>query len=240
MFLVIRRVQFYLILVLVFVIVAAAVILDREEVVATMSLPTSEKVVFIDAGHGGRDPGREGNNGVHEKEINLAIALYLQSYLESSGAMVYMTRVTDEGLYSENDSNKKRADMRQRKEMVNSSDADILVSIHQNSFSQSQYHGGQVFYHGDSNEGMRLAELIQQQFNTFIDSSNERKAKANDNYFVLREISIPSVIVECGFISNPEEEGKLNTDYYQQKIAWGIYVALIEYFNNQCVTTSVE
>lgn len=236
MYLIIGKKQFYLVLALVMMIVGTAIWLNiggAQVAEAMAGLPGSDKIVFIDAGHGGRDPGRVGVHGADEKDINLAIALCLQSYLEANGTRVYMSRVTDDGLYTEADSNKKRADMRRRKELINSSDADLFLSIHQNSFSQTQYHGGQVFYHGKSPEGQRLAELIQEQFNTFVDDTNKRQAKSNDNYYVLRETNLPSVIVECGFISNYEEERKLNTELYQQKVAWGIYMGVVEYFSKE-------
>lgn len=232
MYLLIRKKQFYFILFLVALIVGTAWWLDTREMQQTMAgLPATEKVIFIDAGHGGRDPGRTGVYGVDEKDINLAIALRLQEYFETGGVKVFMSRVTDDGLYTENDSNKKRSDMRRRAELINSSDADIFLSIHQNSFTQTQYHGGQVFYHGKSEEGQYLAECIQEQFNTFIDEENDRQVKANNNYYVLRETNLPAVIVECGFISNVEEEKNLNDELYQQKVAFAIYKGVQNYFS---------
>lgn len=201
------------------------------EVVETSSLPTEQKVIFIDAGHGGFDPGMVGTQGEHEKNINLAIAKYLQGYLENSGAFVLMTRIIDEGLYNETDSNKKRADLNKRKQMINESKADIMVSIHQNSFTQPKYKGAQVFYHESSPNGKLLAEIIQNELKEFIDPENKRVEKANESYYMLKETSMPSIIVECGFLSNPEEEIKLNDELYQQKMAWGIYMGIVKYFN---------
>ena len=120
--------------------------------------------------------------------------------------------------------------MRRRKELINASDGDILISIHQNSFSQSKYKGAQVFYHGHSEEGERLAKLIQIELKEFVDPTNRREAKANTDYYVLKTTEIPAVIVECGFISNPEEEANLNNETYQEKVAWAIYVGIVEYF----------
>ncbi|WP_058486040.1 N-acetylmuramoyl-L-alanine amidase CwlD [Defluviitalea phaphyphila] len=200
--------------------------------VSTFALPTAKRVIVIDPGHGGFDPGKLGTNGVHEKDINLAIALKLQSYLEQSGAYVIITRNTDEGLNEEGDTNKKSSDMRRRKELINSSEADILISIHQNSFTQSKYKGAQVFYHGHSKEGERLAKSIQNKFKEFVDATNKREAKANTDYYILRTTEIPAVIVECGFLSNPEEEANLNNEIYQEKVAWAIYAGIVDYFNN--------
>lgn len=232
MYLLIRKKQFYLILLLVVSILLFSIIRQGQDATEALSLPTAEKIIFIDPGHGGFDPGRVGLQGAHEKEINLAIAKTLQSYLETSGAKVYMTRVEDNGLYSQTDKNKKRTDMKNRKDLVNGSDADIMVSIHQNYFPQKSCKGGQVFYHTGSDEGERLAKLIQHEFVTFLDPNNKRKAKANDDYYVLRETKIPAVIVECGFLSNPGEEALLNTEEYQQKVAWSIYVGVLKYFND--------
>lgn len=202
-------------------------------IVGTFALPTAKQVIVIDPGHGGFDPGRVGNSGAHEKDINLSIALKLQAYLEQSGAYVVVTRNTDEGLNEEGDGSKKRSDMRRRKELINASDGDILISIHQNSFSQSKYKGAQVFYHGHSQEGEQLAKCIQEQLREFVDPTNKREAKANTDYYVLKTTEIPAVIVECGFLSNAEEEVNLNNETYQEKVAWAIYVGIIEYFNGQ-------
>ena len=198
--------------------------------VTTFALPTARHVIVIDPGHGGFDPSKVGINGKDEKDINLSIALKLQAYLEQSGAYVVITRNTDEGLNEKGDTKKKSSDMRRRKELINSSEGDILVSIHQNSFSQSKYKGAQVFYHGHSIEGERLAKIIQNQLKEFVDPTNKREAKANTDYYVLKTTEVPAVIVECGFLTNPEEESNLNNETYQEKIAWAIYVGIVDYF----------
>lgn len=200
--------------------------------VSTFALPTAKRVIVIDPGHGGFDPGRVGTHGAHEKDLNLSIALKLQAYLEQSGAYVVITRNTDEGLNEKGDPKPKRSDMRRRKELINQSEGDILISIHQNSFPESKYKGAQVFYHGHSEEGKRLAESIQKQLKEFVDPTNKREAKANTDYYVLKTTEIPAVIVECGFLSNPEEEANLNNETYQEKVAWAIYVGIVEYFKN--------
>jgi len=213
-----------------FLVVLFAYNIYTNRTVSTFALPTAKRVIVIDPGHGGFDPGKLGIHGAHEKDINLAIALKLQAYLEQSGAFVVMTRTSDEGLNEEGDNNKKRSDMRRRKELINSSEGDILISIHQNSFSESKYKGAQVFYHGHSKEGERLAKSIQKQLREFVDPTNKREAKANTDYYVLKTTNIPAVIVECGFLTNPEEEANLNNEIYQEKIAWAIYLGIVEYF----------
>ena len=203
--------------------IACTYISDTEEVYSAM--PLCDKTVVIDAGHGGWDPGKTGNSGDDEKDINLEIAKYLQMYLEQVGANVYMTRVEDEAL-----SDKKSGDMKERKNISQESDADIFVSIHQNAFPTKTAKGAQVFYHKDSEESKRLAGLIQQSIKELCDNENTRQIKANDDYYILKNIEQVSVIVECGFISNPEEEKKLNDEQYKKKMAWAIYSGIAQYF----------
>ena len=189
-------------------------------------LPVENKVVIIDAGHGGFDPGKTGKSGDNEKNINLKISSYLQQYLEQSGAVVIVTRNADNAL-----GDSKREDMSERRRISNESNGDILISIHQNAFTSGQPSGAQVFYFKTSDEGKRLAEHIQQSLIDTLDKNNKRQAKANSDYYVLKTTEIPSAIVECGFLSNAEEEAKLNTDEYQQQTAWAIYKGIVNYFN---------
>lgn len=206
-------------------VIVCAGITDSRETVQTM-LPIENKVVIIDAGHGGFDPGKTGTNGKNEKDINLKIATYLQQYLEQSGAVVIVTRAEDESL-----GDSKRADMAERKNITNNSGGDILVSIHQNAFTSGNASGAQVFYYKTSDEGKRLAESIQQSLIDTLDNDNSRLAKSNSDYYVLKTTEIPAAIVECGFLSNAKEEALLNSDEYQQKTAWAIYKGISAYFN---------
>ena len=187
-----------------------------------------EKIV-IDAGHGGFDPGKVGTQGTLEKDINLKIALKLKEVLEAEHYQVIMTRTTDCGLYNGNDSNKKRTDLYNRVKIVNESDAIMAISIHQNSFSQASSKGAQVFYHSNSSEGEKLATIIQETIKTQIGDGNHRVAKENDSYYLLKKTNCPFVIVECGFLSNTEEESLLLTEEYQQKIADAIGKGIMEY-----------
>lgn len=198
--------------------------------VETFALATASKIIVIDPGHGGFDPGKAGITGAHEKEINLKISLKLRDYLEQSGAYVIMTRTEDVDLDGDDEKQRKKTDMINRSEKVNNSNGDILVSIHQNSFPQSQVKGAQVFYHSNSDNGKILAQHIQKSIQTHADTDNKRVAKHNADYYILRTTKMPSVIVECGFLTNVEEETKLNTDEYQEEIAWAIYIGIIEYF----------
>lgn len=187
--------------------------------------------IVIDPGHGGRDPGKVGINKALEKDINLSIALRLKNLLEQNDIHVIMTRTEDEGLYSESDSNRKRADLNNRIKIINSSDAVFAVSIHQNSFSQENVKGAQVFYHSHSEPGMALAMTLQEQLKEAIKDGNHRKAKANSSYYMLKHTMCPLVIVECGYLSNYTEAELLINEDYQEKMAWAIHLGIIKYLN---------
>lgn len=194
----------------------------------TASLPVNKKVVIIDAGHGGWDPGKISgeNSEILEKDINLEIAKMLQNYLEQAGATVIMTRTSDEALADE-----KNADLRARNQVAVDADGDIFISIHQNSYPTEIVRGAQVFYYNKSDEGLKLAENIQSRLIEFADNSNDRIATSNESYYILKQIQIPSVIVECGFLSNNEETGKLTTNDYQERLAWSIYMGILDYYS---------
>ena len=175
-------------------------------------------VVVLDAGHGGNDPGKVGVDGSLEKDINLAITLKLKEYLEQSDVEVILTRDDDKGLYKSSDSSKKMADMKQRCQTIAETDPDIVVSVHQNSYHQEAIKGAQVFYYKESEEGKKLAETIQDLLRSGLDPGNKRVAKSDMSYFMLKESKQPIVIVECGFLSNPQEEKKLSEEKYQDTI----------------------
>ena len=168
-----------------------------------------QPVVVVDAGHGGNDPGKVAVNGSLEKDINLAIAKRLAWYLEQADVTVIMTRDSDSGLYSQNDSRKKTSDMQKRRQIMNESKADLAVSIHQNSYHDEEISGGQVFYYADSAPGKRLAERIQKRFDYVLGAENRRQPKANESYYLLLHAECPAVIVECGFLSNWREASLL-------------------------------
>ena len=192
---------------------------------------TPSRVIVIDAGHGGVDPGKIGVNGVNEKDINLQIALLLEKYFAAQDIQVIMTRRTDDGLYSEDSTNKKSEDMKKRVALIEEYDADLLISVHQNSFTDSCSKGAQVFYYADSAESELLAQTVQQQLIQGVDPGNNRQAKANSDYYMLKKSPSLAIICECGFLSNPEECEKLCTEAYQRKIAWNIYMGVMQYLN---------
>ena len=188
-------------------------------------------LVVIDAGHGGFDPGKVGIDGQLEKDINLSIAEKLKAYLEASDVNVVMTRDTDTGLYQSGDSHKKVSDMRRRCDIINEARPDLVVSIHQNSYHQEEINGGQVFYYKTSQNGKRLAEILQKRFDYVLGEANRRVAKSNDNYYLLLHVKEPIVIVECGFLSNRKEAKALESEDYQDRMAWTIHLGVMEYLN---------
>lgn len=187
--------------------------------------------IVIDAGHGGADPGKVGINGAEEKTINLQIAERLKKLLESEGIEVILTRTGDAGLYSEGSSNKKVEDMRKRCEIIKESMPVFTVSIHQNSYPEEYVKGAQTFYYGKSQEGKELAETIQASLIERLDKENHRTAKDNESYYLLKRTPTPTVIVECGFLSNSQEAGLLITEEYQERVAFAVHMGIMQYLN---------
>lgn len=186
--------------------------------------------VVIDPGHGGNDPGGIGVSGVLEKDVNLSVALFLKANLESQGMEVIMTRDTDKALYSsESSTNKKKEDLAKRIEIITETNPDFVLCIHQNIFTDAKYSGAQVFYYQESEESARLAACLQAQLIAGVDPDNTRVPKSNMNYYMLKNSPVPIVIVECGFLTNAEEEAKLGTEEYQRKLAWNIYLGTMQY-----------
>ena len=192
---------------------------------------TDTRLVILDAGHGGNDPGKISVDGTQEKDLNLEIAKKLKELLEQQDIEVIMTREEDRGLYDENASNKKAQDMKRRCELINKELPACVVSIHQNSYHEEPIHGAQVFYYETSKESQSLAEVIQQELIRFVDPENHRQAKANDTYYLLKKTEAPVVIVECGFLSNWEENGKLKDESYQEHLVWAIHMGIMRYLN---------
>lgn len=192
----------------------------------------SEKTcVVIDAGHGGHDPGKVGVTGCYEKDINMKITAKLKSFLEMEGIEVVLTRDGDYSLCSESDKNKKNTDMKNRMDIIEKNNPVLVVSIHQNSYTSPEIKGAQAFYYPNSGKSRELARVIQERLVATLDTANRRKISANDSYYLLKNISCPTVIVECGFLSNPQECENLETDYYQEKVAWAIYMGIMQYLN---------
>lgn len=192
--------------------------------IPTISTSTTNRTVIIDAGHGGEDPGAIGNSGSYEKDINLNIALKLQQFIEQSGGLVLMTRVDDVEMEGS-----KRNDMKLRKKLREENEGDIFISIHLNSYPSESCKGAQTFYANDD-RSKALAEKIQKNMVNILDENNARIAKKLTDVYLLKNVNIPSVIVECGFVSNSHEEKLLMDETYQSKVAMAIFMGINEYF----------
>ena len=206
----------------------------NEDTVETVSLPVTNKVIVIDAGHGVPDEGAESSNGTSEAETNLNIALKLQNLLEQSGATVILTRSDENAIYDiyiKTLKEKKISDLKNRVKIGNESSADIFVSIHLNKIPQQQYSGWQTFFKSSDENSIKLARSIQNNLNESIQKENNRVAMKLDTIYIMKNVEIPITVVECGFLSNPEEEKNLLNDTYQNQLAWGIYSGIVDYFN---------
>ena len=207
---------------------------EKEDLTRSVfSTPAANKVITLDAGHGGFDAGASAN-GVTEKDINLDVTLRLREYLEQAGGIVFLTRSEDTSTAESDKSGiaAKKSDLLARRELTKNSGSEIFVSIHMNKFTQEQYKGAQVFYAAKSEDSKRLGDTIQESLKEIIADGNTRNAKEIDrNVLILKDVDIPSVIVECGFLSNPEEAALLQENNYRQKLAWGIYLGIVRYFN---------
>ena len=187
-------------------------------------------VIVLDAGHGGFDPGKVGINGALEKDINLSIVKKLQSLLEEEGFTVYLTRDKDTLLAPANSTSKKKDDMIARIKMVTELNPFFTISIHQNSFTDPSSCGPQVFYYQDSEPSSTMAQVIQDVMNTQLSPQKKRSPQANTNYYLLTRTPTPTVIVECGFLSNPAEADLLTQDEYQSRVANSIFLGILSYY----------
>ena len=186
--------------------------------------------LVLDAEHGGIDPGKVGVNGLLEKDINLSIVHKLKALLEEKGFTVYLTRDSDKILGPANSSRPKKDDMIARTDMVKEINPYFTISIHQNSFPKSEVNGPQVFYYKDSEASANMAQVLQDVLNEYLQPKKRRVAQANTNYYLLTRTPTPTVIVECGFLSNPTEADLLGTDEYQTKVAEAIFMGIVSYY----------
>lgn len=216
------------------IIIALAIIFSSFGValVDSKKVKKTKKVIVLDSGHGGVDSGKVSVLGDYEKDINLSIAQKLKDMLVAAGYEVVMTRTDDEGLYSAGSSNKKNEDLKKRCDIIDNSNAVFAISIHQNSYHEGNVKGAQVFYHKASEEGKVLAETMQSVLIEQLDETNKRQAKSNTDYYLLRNTKVPTIIVECGFLSNYEEAKKLADDAYRKKVAQAIYMGIERYLEN--------
>lgn len=193
---------------------------------------TSGPTIVIDAGHGGEDGGAE-VDGVLEKDINLSVSNKLADILRLSGCHVVEIRDEDISVYTDGAQNlrdKKVSDLHNRVDVFNGDDENIVVSIHQNKFENSKYYGTQLFYSKNDPQSVKLAEKIRNAVVSLIQPDNERELKpAGSDIFVLDKATVPAVIVECGFLSNPDERNNLCDNTYQTEMAYSIAMGVLEY-----------
>ena len=198
-------------------------------------MPATNKVIMLDAGHGGIDPGAlNEDKDILEKDINLQITLKLRELLEASGCLVLLTREEDVSLYEEGVDKtirqKYNENLKNRKKLIKESGVDAFISIHLNKFEQSKYYGAQTFYPEGQDDSKLLSKFIQEELKRVVDKSNQREVKPSKDIYLLKDNEIPSVLIECGFLSNEKETDLLNDEKYQEKIAWAIYAGMQKYF----------
>ena len=213
----------------VFIIVALVVVILAYIIVPTIRVevkPKGNYTIVIDAGHGGRDGGSIGVNGSIEKELNLKYAKSLQKLLKKSGVNVVMTRDSDAGLYNKDADNKKLSDMRKRREIIDNSQPDLVISIHMNSFPLDSCKGAKTFYQIGSEASFKVAKSIQNSLSYYI--ANASKTVSAGDYYILNCTKYTSVLIECGFVSSPEEEKLLNSDTYRDDFVYSVYRGIIK------------
>jgi N-acetylmuramoyl-L-alanine amidase len=191
--------------------------------------PLKGRVIAVDAGHGGYDGGAKSPGGLWEKGYNLAISEYLREELYALGADVVMTRDGDYALCDAHPQmRKKRQDMERRADLVLVGGAELLISVHMNNYRDSAQSGPQVFYRADCPAGQRLAEVMQTEMIEALSPRRKRSAQVGDFYML--SLGIPSVLVECGFLSNPAEEALLRSDAYRRQVAAAIADGVVAWF----------
>lgn len=184
--------------------------------------------IVLDSGHGGADPGKVGINGEKEKDINLAITKRVEKLLKEKRIEVIMTREEDVMLTDGKNESTKVEDMKMRAALINQEKPALAVSVHQNSYHQEGVKGAQVFYYTHSEEAKRAAGIMQNSL-LALNPENSRKEKANNTYYLLKRTEVPTIIVECGFLSNREEAELLATEEYQQKVAEAVAEGILTY-----------
>ncbi|MEG2059293.1 MAG: N-acetylmuramoyl-L-alanine amidase [Lachnospiraceae bacterium] len=214
-----------------FLLAAALLVKGTSNLIACAGSSNRNQTIVLDAGHGGPDPGKVGVSGAYEKDINLRVAYKLKSLLESADYKVTMTRLDDLSLSSGLSTDNKAEDMKERCSIIENANPVFTISIHQNSYPSEEVKGAQTFYYGKSQEGKELAEYIQKSMIERVDKKNKREAKANESYYLLTKTPSATVIVECGFMSNKEEEKLLCKNEYQDKLAWAIFMGISAYTN---------
>ncbi len=196
---------------------------------ASNSMPLLGKVIYLDPGHGGKDPGAM-YNGIMEKDINLEISLKLEKRLSKLGAIVYLTRYDDYDLSVIHTNNRKRSDLSRRSNIINKAQPDLFLSIHLNAEDTGLYQGAQAFYSDNNAKNKKIAELFQADFKNNLNS--KRKYKKNNNLYLQKRINTPGILVELGFLSNSNERYLLKQEKYQNKVVTSLVNSTIKYFES--------
>ncbi|WP_010498823.1 N-acetylmuramoyl-L-alanine amidase CwlD [Paenibacillus elgii] len=202
------------------------------------TMPLSGKIIALDAGHGGPDGGARSKDGLEEKDVNLAIALHLRDYLQQSGALVVMTREDDRDLASPGSkgySKRKTEDLLKRAEFVSKQKSNLFVSIHLNSIPSPRWSGAQTFFYPNHADNATLATLIQEEIKRNLKNTDRVAKQADKEIYLLKAMTIPSALVEVGFLSNPGEAQLLRDPTYQKKIATSIYQGILRYYSGEKV-----
>lgn len=212
----------------------AAPIVAHTERTATVKsgMTLKGKIIAIDAGHGGADPGAVGVTGTVEKDINLLLVKELSALLKEKGAVPILTR-TDDSVYS----NVKREDLDHRAAIVKKADAELFLSLQCNATPNSELHGAQTFYYPESEQGQLLAEAVQNRFRNML-GNTDREALTLSSAYIMSTLDIPAVMVEVGFLSNPEEEKLLNDEAYRKKIVTAVYCGILDYYKTRTAAPS--
>lgn len=221
----------YIVYILVAAIVGLASLITMPQTIAVMNQQESRDKIVIDPGHGGFDSGAIGRyTRVHEDDLNLAVSLKLKKIFEDNGYEIILTREDEEAIgYTKDD------DMWKRRTIIDNTNADIVISIHMNKFSDSRVAGPMAFYFKESDEGEKLARFIQAELNAALKPYRPRSHKP-ETYYILRSGKCPCVLVECGFLSNEREERLLQTEQYQMDAAYAIYLGAVQYLDSRFVT----
>ncbi len=212
------------------IVIASSFIMQSVTVSSTSDTPMIGYTIVIDAGHGGLDPGSIGyKTKVRESDVNLTISKKLEKELKKAGITVIMTRTTEDGLYGLSTNNYKKRDMAKRREIIEKTRPNMVISVHMNSYVKHNLRGAQAFYDKNSEISKQLALCIQDQFANNLESSD--KGISVGDYYMLKCTEAPSIIAECGFLSNEEDEKLLLNDEYQNKIVSSIVAGVLSFLN---------
>lgn len=219
-----RKIELFMVLLL----LIGAIVASRKLSELTSDVAQEGKkgrtVIVVDPGHGGEDPGKVGINDVLEKDLNLQVAEKVIKLLKEAGIKIVTTREND------NVPSSKKQDLKQRVELINDTKPTLTLCIHQNSYPDAKVHGAQVFYYTPNEDAKEAASVVQEALRA-IDPDNTRQIKANDQYYMLKFTKVPTIIVECGFLTNPAEAEKLTSEEYQEQLAQAICEGIIKWLD---------